>query len=126
MTTPPSRLLGKLPDSGLIELRAIDGRIEECVTPLQAVALAIRGVVEGVGPRSGRVRYLRRLSEDAIQPAPELAETDATWTGRSSAIAQTNMGVYRQEVESSQMDPYGIPTRVVIGRVYTFCALRGM
>jgi len=144
MTTPPSRLIAKLSDfclserpglerSGapvLIDVRSAQGVLEERVSPAQAIAYAIRGTVEGVGPPSGAIRYLRKLVPAAMQPAPKTQRAEESYVSGSSAVARTNLGVYRQEIvrscDPAAVDEYGISTRVVIGWVYAHCALRGL
>lgn len=81
MTTPASKLVARLANSfstaSLIDIRGIDGQMERSVPYTSAIAEAIRGTVEGVGPSSGRIRYLRRLAPQAMEPTVVAASADS-------------------------------------------------
>ena len=131
MTTPPSILISRLPEDGMIELRFANGKLDRSIPASDAIALAIRGAVEGVGPRSGRVHFLRWLKDEA-RPGFAQAETStgALDGGNSTAFARTNMGAYRQPVRSAEtvLDPWGNTTVKasggIIGHVWAIALSR--
>jgi hypothetical protein len=101
MTTAPSRLIDRLPSVGFLDLRFTSGKIDRTIAVTEAVALAIRGSIEGVGPPSGKIVFLRWLKDEA-RPGPlddEKAEDGGD--GGSTAFARTNMGVYREPMRSA-------------------------
>ena len=96
----------------------------------EAIALAARGEVEAIATPGGKVRYLRLLTDGekprlAIVDLPAETILPNKSRSRSTVVVQTNMGVYRQPVESSRLDQFGVPTRIVVGHVWAHCGLRG-
>lgn len=97
MTTPASRLADILSPGVLLPLRGMDGRIEKEIGYQEALAEIIVGGIEGVGPPSGRIKYLRRIPEQQREPAkPELLALEALMAGKSTVVAKTNIGAYRE------------------------------
>jgi hypothetical protein len=97
-------------------LRAADYSMAQDSLPYtQALALAIRGHIEGIASPAGKIKYLRLLAEREREPE---VVTQAQQDGRSTAFARTNMGAYREAVESTEMDSWGIPTRIIIGHIW--------
>ncbi|HXS93046.1 MAG TPA: hypothetical protein VN736_00485 [Candidatus Limnocylindrales bacterium] len=91
----------------------------------EALAAAIRGEIEGIATRSGHIKCLRQLpASERPVVRPETGAEIAPKGSSSGVVAQLNMGVYRQEVESAVKDEWGAPTRIIIGHVYAFCQLR--
>ena len=86
------------------------------ITFQAAMELCKRGLVEGVGPHSGTIRFLRVLKEPSIvcADAPLAIRGDevesAILASRSTAFAVTNIGSYEQELSS--------------GHVWSLCLLR--
>ena len=120
--------------SGTLLVRSPDLQKSECeVTWMESFALAIRGEIEAVATSAGRIKYFRRLRDDERpEPTKSVDALDHT-TSRSGVVAQTNLGVYRQEVRTvvgteEGYGPDGKPTPVeiyeVIGHVYAFSMLR--
>ena len=124
MRIPAKTVLSLLaPDRSVVVRDATYGCVNSAMPYTEAVALAIRGEVEGITTPSGKIRYLRLLpASERVPVFAEAAHVDPK--SRSTAVAQTNMGVYRQQVESTEMDEYGTPTRIIIGHVYAHCLLR--
>ena len=91
----------------MLELRAAEHPfpIEGTITAERARTMARRGEIEGVGPTSGRIRYVRRLRESAVPPAlKESLGAEMVYDSNSSAVARTNMGVYRQALKEPIVD----------------------
>ena len=94
----------------------------------EAVAMAYRGEVEGIATSSGRVKYLRQLSQD------ERAESDCVVpqiieVGGSTVFARTHLGVYREPVRQVTVEEYlgfrvAVSSGEIVGRVYAHCGLR--
>ena len=91
-----------------------------------ALSLAYQGLVEGIATPAGRIKYLRELSleERPIEIKPESIDD-----GKSTAFAQTNMGVFRQPVRAAVVKEYlGFryveESGEIVGHVYAHCALR--
>lgn len=90
----------------------------------EACALVIRGEVEGVATRNGRIRHLRMLPEQAR--VEEIACRAAIDKSSSTAFAKTNLGVYRQPVREAIVaeDAWGMRMAVasgeIVGHVYAF------
>jgi len=114
----------------MIELRLAGGRLDRTVDVAEAFALAVQGVVEGVGTRSGRVRFVRWLT-DSARPVPEEDALDQFARRSTSVVVPTNMGVFKELIGQAEVaqDLYG--KRVVrssggvVGFVYSHCLLRG-
>jgi hypothetical protein len=113
-----------------VEVRtAAFGPFHDAMPYTEAVALAVRGDVEGVTSPSGKIRYLRLLpdSERAVDAMPSPADIFA---GRSGPIAQTNMGVYRQPVREAIVAQDAFGKRIVqasgdiVGHVFAHRSLR--
>jgi hypothetical protein len=104
------------------------GGFDPAMPYTDAVAMAIRGEVEGIMTPGGRLRYLRQLPPSERAPAPELE--DEVSDSNSTAFARTNMGVYREPVREAivRQDPWGNRTTrssgEIVGHVYQHCALR--
>lgn len=141
MTTPPHKLVSQLWRRESITLQG--GGAPRRVTATEAMALAERGLVEGVGPASGRVKYIRYLNAnarpDTLIVHPQPTKTHEVFTSHSGAIAQTGYGVHReylQRVTVGYVTRHGADGRLfeqreVIGElpspngyVYSFCMLR--
>lgn len=130
MRIPPQRVADYLVPQVSVSVRTSNyNGFNPALPYTDAIALAARGEVEAVVTPGGKVRYLRLLA-DSEKP-PRLVVEDVppeALTGKSrsaaSAVAHTQMGVYRQKVESAKMDEYGVPTKIVIGHVWAHCALR--
>ncbi len=69
----------------------------------RAVHLAVRGEIEGVCASSGRIRYLRELPECARELPDLEAEQEIERAKASTISAKTNIGAYRQHLESGSM-----------------------
>lgn len=101
MTTPPNRLPERLsPFTGTIDLLRENGRLMLKITYTEALTYIARAEVEGVGPKSGTIKFLRLIPEP-LRPtiAPELAAAQ-TWheSAALSVLAQTGIGAYRQHL----------------------------
>ena len=113
MQIPAQRLLSLLHFDGLIELRRTTGQLDSRVTCGEAVALAVRGEIEGVVSRCGlKLRYLRYLKTELIDQERVKAES---YRSNSSVVARTNIGVYREEVTTAGN---------LVGYCYAFSLLR--
>jgi hypothetical protein len=112
MTTPAHKLFEKLSICTLYDLRTEHGTLVEKVTFAHALGLAERGLIEGVGPKSGTVKYLRYVCPEAVESseiaAPE--KEQAPRDSHSPLNAKTNLGAYRQSLEN--------------GTVWALCLLR--
>ena len=130
MTTPPSSLIDKLPPSGMIPVRFANGQLDRSVSITDAMALVIRGAVEGVGPRTGRIQFLRWLKDEA-RPGFGTVSLEELDRGRSTAFTQNTMGAYREPVRQCQVAENAHGTRVVvasggiIGHVWAHRGLQG-
>ena len=74
--TRSSELIASLTPGAVVKLCA-DNRVEAVLSYTEAIAEIIRAEyrgepIEGIGPRSGRIRYLRRTAPPAMQPAKPL------------------------------------------------------
>lgn len=120
MRIQAAHLVDHLTPGGSFEVRTADYRGFSAAMPYtEALAMVFRGEVEGVAAPSGKIKYLRILPEgERPRPNDALAHSESMDNGRSTAFANTKMGAYREAVESAQMDPWGIPTRVVIGHIW--------
>lgn len=133
MTTPPQKLIDRLQAlpfmEAVMEVRNADGTSDEVVTVAHAIGMAMQGLIEGVGPPSGRISYLRRLLKSAQPEMMEASELEQD-TGRSTAFASTNMGVFREPVREVFVAQDCFGGRVatgsgdVVGHVWTHCAMR--
>jgi hypothetical protein len=127
MRIPPNSLSDYLKPNVPVPVRTSDyGCFNSAMPYLEAMALAARGEVEAIATRSGKVRYLRLLAEKEKPPRLVIEEVpvEAFTRSRSSAIASTNMGVYRQKIEAVRTDEFGLATREVIGHVWAHWGLR--
>jgi hypothetical protein len=129
MRIPPSQLSSFLEQNAPVAVRTSDyGCFNSAMPYTDAIALAARGEVEAVATRGGKVRYLRLLTEAEKPPRLVVEDVPAEeifGNTKSSVVARTEMGVYRQQVESVRSDESGVPMREVIGYVWAHCALRG-
>lgn len=95
-----------------LQLRNAAGDALGMIEYALAMHRAVRGEIEGVCSASGRIRYLRELTEDARE-LPDLEAEQAIERAKASTIgAQTNIGAYRQHLE--------------VGSVWALCALRNV
>lgn len=135
MSTPPqllSKILAVLVAStervdDLIDLRAggAQNQLEDRITLEKARAMAERGEIEGIGSRSGRLRYVRRLPEPirlTLVPKPE------TFLSTSTVFARLNIGAYKQALRLAITDGDGVVTDEgeVCGHVWAHCGCRGV
>ena len=122
MRIPAQRIPDHLtPNAPISVLNSDYGCFNSAMPYTHAIALAARGEVEAIATRSGKIRYLRLLTEKEQPPRLVLEDiTDSVKRARSSAgiVAQTRMGVYREKVESVKVDQSGLSERVVIGHVW--------
>ncbi len=82
-------------------LRSADNQAEGDIPYHEAMRLARRGEIEGVGPGSGRIRFLRRLKPEAIEENPDVDQEEPVERQRSQPMnAVTNLGAYRQQLET--------------------------
>jgi hypothetical protein len=125
MRTSPIRLVVILEQAhyeDAIILRSSDLRdIIGKYTWTEAYGAAHRGEIEAVGTRGNPVKYFRVLPASE-RPTFHRA-TEAVESGRSTAIARLNMGVFREPVQATAHGPY--TDGVTIGYVYQHCAHRG-
>lgn len=122
MRIPASRLLASLEQGVSLPLRTHDFKgAHPGLDYTEIMSLVMKGEVEGIAAPSGRVKLLRLLPiEEREKPAVAAPAVD---TSKSTAFAQTNMGVYREAVYSME-DHGGIQTKVVISHVFAHCAHR--
>jgi hypothetical protein len=129
MRIPASLLIPYLPDTSPVEvLDANFGGYNPAMPYTDALGLIIQGRVEGVATRGGRLRYLRLLPEaewPVKQESQDALDHAVSLDSGSTAFTNTNLGAYLQAIVSARMDEWGTPTKVVIGRAYAFCLLRG-
>ena len=137
MQIPASRLIDKLIPGQPVEVRTSDYRGYDAAMPYtEAIALVIRGSVEGIASPSGRVRYLRLLGPAELAGANGSRKSggisaDSPSGSSSDVIAHCNLGVYRERVRECRVDRslYGTPVVVasgdIVGTIYAHCALRG-
>lgn len=137
MSTPPnilsqilSVLLMSSPDrvGDLIDFRAGGNQNEliDRITLEAAKEMAANGEIEGVGSRSGRLRYVRKLPEAIkITAARRSAEIHLS---RSTVFAQLNMGAYRQSLGTAITNGAGVVVDEgeICGYVYAHCACRAL
>jgi hypothetical protein len=132
MTTPPFlliRTLQNFPHNRLIDLRDHDRR--ETISVSHAISLAIRGTVEGVGSRGGKIRYVRMLDHPAIAPESRNRQEPECHNSRSTAIARTNLGVYREPLHEVAVEERKTLRVVaseggIVAHVWSHCELRGV
>lgn len=109
MTTPPHKLIERLENGAIYDLRATDGHLEERISSFHALGFARMGLIEGVGPKSGVIKFLRRLRPEAVEE--EAPRGAAPVHSKPHGInAQTGIGSYRQALET--------------GTVWALCLLR--
>ena len=131
MTTPPSSLVDRLPSNGMIALRLANGQLDRSITITDAIALAVRGSIEGVGPRNGRILFVRWLKDEA---RPGFQVIDACGnneidTGRSTAFTSNSMGVYREPVrqpivvENAWGKRMAVASGDIVGHVFAHCGI---
>lgn len=98
MQIPASRLVEHLEPNVCLSLRNSDFTgMNPALEYAEAVRLAMRGDVEGIATKSGKVRYLRWLPEDEREiSAPDAISIDDP--GSATAFAQTKMGVFKEPV----------------------------
>lgn len=130
MRIPSSKLVDLLTPGASVEVRTEDYRgFDPAMQYTEAVALAVRGHVEGIASASGRIRYLRMLAVSERPVAQPVAVADQS---TSTAFARTNMGVYREAVRQPivHVDAYGNrsvrASGEIIGHTWSHCALRGV
>ena len=138
MRVPPqvlSRTDGGMPMyEGVLTIRTPDLKsVHDQVNWYAAYGLAYQGLIEAVCNASGKIRYFRLLAEaerpKMETPTPIAPSADAS---RSTVIARTNLGVFREAVQagvySENGGPYGGPgiQMSIIGYVYQFCMLRSL
>lgn len=125
MTIPPQRLLDVIqPRIDLFELRDSSGLLLDRITWSDAYSRAVRDEIEGVATASERIRYFRVLPESQ-RPKPA-EEAEEIHDSKSTAFANTNMGVYRERVREAVMaDSCGFRKAVasgeITGFVWAFC-----
>jgi hypothetical protein len=124
MHIPASRLIEHLNPEVFVELRAHDYSCADDSLPYEdALVLILRGEVEGIATPSGRIKYLRLLPESerlAAPESPDMVDRAESKTGRIGAPPT----VFREAVESSEMDEWGVPTRIIIGHIWQHCRVR--
>ncbi len=125
MSTPPEKLLTRLaclPCDQLICLRTERGDFEDEITIERARTMAKGGQIEGVGPSSGTIRYVRRLRAAAMPVAAPAALGEESYKSNSSAIAACAIGVYKQRLrEVAVLDYVGHRYVASEGEVAGFC-----
>ena len=100
----------------------------------EAVGLVMRGEVEAIVTPGGRLRYLRLLPLAERVPATEFVAGKALdpdgGTDGSTAIARTNMGVYREAVREAivTQDAHGnraiVSSGGIVGYIFQHRGLR--
>jgi len=128
MTIPPNTLqktLEPYPDTK--DLRKTDGTLDSRIPYTEAYGKAVRSEIEAVCSPSGKIRYFRMLPVE-MRP-PEDVEREERDNGKSTAFAQTNMGVFREQVRQVVVEEYlgfryAVESKDFVGHVYTHCALR--
>lgn len=127
MRIPASKVLDVLIPGETVEVRTAEFRgFDAAMQYTDAVALAVRGSVEGVTNQSGKLRYLRLLSE---QEMPDTVKPEAI-IGDGGAYRPVNLGVFREPIRQAIVteDPWG--NRIarasgeIVGHVFTHCAHR--
>ena len=129
MRIPASRLVDLL-TPGVFCLRNASFNCLNSALPFgEAVAMAVRGEIEGIATAGGRIKYLRQLPEDERET--EIVEQQtAERESRSTAFARTNLGVFREPLREAIVRPTPWGHAVVraegevTGYCYSFCALR--
>ena len=113
------------------DLREEDGCTAGKVTAGMALAMAKAGMIEGVcNRRTGKVNYLRYLGTGArpfggVALNECLSLTDLEeGTGRSTAIASTGLGVYRQALSQAVVIDGQVTDGGVAGYCWAFAMLR--
>lgn len=128
MTTPPEKLVaGDFWYDGKLPLRDVAGLLVEEIDAVTALSLAHRGEIEGVGPRSGKIRFLRMLPPHVQHKPhpPEVLRKEETHQSSSTGFARTNLGVYREAIEHKEKMANALAAGVIIGYCYAHCQLRG-
>ena len=112
---------------GTLPVRSADLRsVVEDVTWFSAYAMAVQGRIAAKCSAGGRVRYFRMLSDSERTEMAQSASTpgESFSASRSTVVANTRLGAYREAVESvvqsANAGPYGEPgiERVIIGHVW--------
>lgn len=94
MTTPPHLLSQALKPGEALQLRDASGATLGMIDWTAALRRANRGEIEGVGSPHGTIRYLRVLPAAAMEQ--RIPDREETYIGRSTVIARTGLGAYRQ------------------------------
>jgi hypothetical protein len=130
MTTPPDRLVNSyFWFDGVMELRSETGALMSKINAGEALALAYRGEIEGVGSRNGKIKYLRYLPPSARRNPTEQPHREETYQSSSDGFARTNLGVYREPIIQTHLTaPTAVAgafaAGVIIGYCYAHCQLR--
>lgn len=99
MTTPAHKLQKELIPGSVMTLRSVEGVALGNINYADAMMRASRGLIEGVGPGSGRIKYLRELKPAAVEENPHVDQEERAERQKPQPLnAQTNIGSYRQEL----------------------------
>ena len=112
-------------EPGVYVLRSATFELKNSQVPYaEAISMAYRGEVEGIATPSGRIKYLRELP---LEERPIEIKTESPYDdGQSTALACTNLGVFRQPVRAAVVREYlGFryveTSGEIVGHVYTHC-----
>jgi hypothetical protein len=96
MRIPAVKLIDLLAPDRVYALRSANYTgMDEALPYTHAIAMAVRGEVEGIATASQRIKFLRVLPESERPASTVAQEIDKS---RSTAFARTNLGVFRQPV----------------------------
>lgn len=99
MTTPAHKLQKELIPGCVMTLRTVEGTAKGNIAYAEAMRLASHGQIEGVGPSSGKIRYLRELKPSAVEEDLHLEQEYQPERQKPQPLnAQTNIGAYRQDL----------------------------
>lgn len=102
MTTPAHKLQKELIPGCVMTLRSADGVAQGNITYVDAMWRASRGLIEGVGPGSGKIKYLRELKPGAVEDNPHVDQQERVERQKPQPLnAQTNIGAYRQDLNGN-------------------------
>jgi hypothetical protein len=128
MRIPAVKLIDLLAPDRVYALRSANYTgMDEALPYTHAIAMAVRGEVEGIATASQRIKFLRVLPESERPASTVAQEIDKS---RSTAFARTNLGVFRQPVREVVMHEtvhghrYAVAAGDIVGHVYTHCGAR--
>ena len=136
MTIPPTKLQERLWRLEKIVLRSADNGFDSIISATDAMALAIRGLIEGVvGKPHGPLRYVRYLKGTAAMDAADVKHIprEEDFKSTCTAFAKTRLGVYAEPLfqpiivrGDTDTDVHVVgETQEVIGHTYAFYSAAG-